>query len=97
MPDHAGNCMEFSQVVDSRYRGNGRTWRRRACTKCSRRWTTYEITESEMQRIESLFQFERDVQQVIFDVIELGFLSDLAPGKRAAMPSNGGDSRVFDK
>ena len=42
-------------VVDSRERPGNRIYRRRRCSGCGYRWTTYEIAELDLQKIQKAF------------------------------------------
>lgn len=42
---HAGDCLEHSKVLDSRYRG-GYVHRRRVCTRCNRGFFTSEFAHN---------------------------------------------------
>ena len=43
-----------SRVVDSRTQPNGTKYRRRKCSKCNWRFSTYEITLDELGRLRSM-------------------------------------------
>lgn len=41
--EHAGHCLEYSIVIDSRQRPGGIVYRKRRCRRCQRVWTTNEV------------------------------------------------------
>ncbi len=55
-PDH-------SRVKDSRATADS-IRRRRLCSNCGARWTTFEVYGDEADRLETLIQFDADLQEI---------------------------------
>lgn len=55
-------CSADSKVFNSRPI-EGAVWRRRECLKCRHRWTTYEITERRIKRVERVEAIVAELQE----------------------------------
>ena len=48
------SCSGPTHVIDSRGDGDGVRYRRRRCSRCSRRFSTYEISAVEYARVQAM-------------------------------------------
>ena len=60
-------CRERAGIIDSRPAPGAttRVRRRRACRKCDHRWTTYELDEDELTKLEDAAQRLESIQAAL--------------------------------
>lgn len=61
-----------TKVVDSRERPSGHVWRRRVCSKCRQRISTYEITEEEYELLMEAKQLKSELEEPAWAVVGSG-------------------------
>lgn len=88
MIKHAGTCLEYSRVYDSRYRSPDHVYRKRVCQRCKRSFTTREIEQDEYDRLMKLDQLRQHMHDMALELSGRFLDPQPEPGKSAAMPSN---------